>query len=219
VEHVDELIPAHALRSLDLADEQAVEAHLAVCDRCRRQLAEFEAVAASLAYAAPPAAPPPALRDSLLSAIQPVVEAPAVAARPERRSFWSRLALVSAPALAALVLALGIWNLSLRSDLDSTKEQLAAGSVVHLSGVGNVVWKDGQATLYADIGPAPAGKVYEAWVIRGGTPIAAGTFDGGGRTELQLDRAVAGGDTVAVTVEPAPGRDQPTGKPIAAGRL
>src|SRR5205823_78115 len=74
VEHVDELIPAHAIRALDVDDERIVEAHLAVCERCRLQLTEFESVAASLAYAAPPAAPPADLRSRILTAVEPVVE-------------------------------------------------------------------------------------------------------------------------------------------------
>jgi anti-sigma-K factor RskA len=227
VEHVDELIPAHALRSLDPADEQAVEAHLAGCERCRLQLAEFESVAATLAYAAPAAAPPPDLRARVLGAVEPVVEAPPVtleaAASPAQRMAWRwswpRIAAVAAPVFAALALALGIWNISLRNDLDSTKTQLADGSVVHLGNVGNVVAHGGKATLYADLKPAPPGKVYEAWVIRDGKPIPAGAFDGGGRTELDLTAPVKQGDQVAITVEPAPGVDQPTSKPIAAGQV
>ena len=44
-------------------DRRHVEAHLAQCERCRQQLAEYESVAATLAYTAPAAEPPP--RDGL----------------------------------------------------------------------------------------------------------------------------------------------------------
>ena len=48
--------------------------------------------------------------------------------------------------------------------------------------VGSVVaYRDGQATLFGALRPAPAGHVYEAWVLPRGqsVPIAAGTFRGG----------------------------------------
>jgi len=221
VEHVDELIPAHAIRALDADDERIVEEHLSGCERCRLQLAEFESVAASLAYAAPPAAPPPDLRSRILTAVEPVVEAPAVAeptpSRAPRRSRWPRIAQVAAPVLAAIAVALGLWNISLRNDLNGTRGQLAGGTVVHLASVGNVVTQDGRSTLYADLRPAPEGKTYQAWVIRAGRPLPAGTF-GGGRTELNLSQHVVRGDILAVTIEPAGGSSKPTTKPIASGR-
>jgi anti-sigma-K factor RskA len=221
VEHVDELIPAHAIRALDADDERMVEEHVAGCERCRRQLAEFESVAASLAYAAPPAAPPPDLRSRILAAVEPVVEVPTAAEptppRRRRRSWWPRTAQVAAPVLAAIAVALALWNVSLRNDLSDTRDQLAGGTIVHLANVGNVVTRDGRATLYSDLSPAPEGKTYQAWVIRAGTPLPAGTF-AGGRTELHLSQPVVRGDTLAVTIEPAGGSPQPTTKPIASGR-
>src|SRR6185437_3100495 len=61
-----------------------VALHVAECDGCRRQLREAEALAASLAYAVPAAAPPPDLRDRVLAAAEPVV-AVVVAADLRRR--------------------------------------------------------------------------------------------------------------------------------------
>ena len=105
MEHVDELIPAHALRILEGEDERIVVAHLAECERCRSQLTDYEQVAASLAYAAPRAVPPPELRDRVLGSIRPVVgcgkwigstnrPVPAASARNFRRDcaacFWSQ---------------------------------------------------------------------------------------------------------------------------------
>ena len=91
MEHVDELIPAHALRALDPDDERAVAAHLEICERCRLALRDFEGVAAALAYASPSLQPPPELRDRVLGAIEPVVvPQPAGPAAPARgRERWS----------------------------------------------------------------------------------------------------------------------------------
>ena len=61
-----EMIPAHALSALDAADEGALNAHLAECGECRRDLAEWEATAASLALSADPMEPSPELREQIL---------------------------------------------------------------------------------------------------------------------------------------------------------
>jgi anti-sigma-K factor RskA len=226
VEHVDELIAGQALYALPPADEERVALHVAECDRCRRQLREAEALAASLAYAVPAADPPPDLRDRVLAAVEPVVEAapvrPAAPARtlprrPRTWTWWPRVAAVAVPALAAAVVGLAIWNVSLQDDLSGLHSQLFHGRAGNLRGVGNVVVKsDGNATLYASIKRAPAGKTYEAWVIRGKVALPAGIFAGGGTVNLKLTRDAHPGDVIAVTIEPAGGTRTPTGKPIAA---
>lgn len=65
-----ELIPAHALSALDAADERALNEHLAECAECRRDLAEWEATAASLALSAKPMEPSPQVREKLLTQIR-----------------------------------------------------------------------------------------------------------------------------------------------------
>jgi anti-sigma-K factor RskA len=224
VEHVDELIAGQALYALSPEDEERVALHVAECDRCRRQLREAEAVAASLAYAVPAAAPPPDLRDRVLAAVEPVVEAgrppearPQPAPRSRTRSWWPRFAAVAVPALAAAVVGLVIWNVSLHGDLSGLRSELSHGRTGHLRGVGNVVVKsDGNATLYASIRPAPPGKTYEAWVIRGKVALPAGLFRGGGSVNLKLSQAARPGDVIAVKIEPAGGTKKPTTTPIAA---
>jgi anti-sigma-K factor RskA len=226
VEHVDELIAGQALYALSATDEERVALHVAECDRCRRQLREAEALAASLAYGVPAAEPPPDLRDRVLAAVAPVVEAaparpPGAHVEPSRRrrawSWWPRFAAVAVPALAAAVVGLAIWNVSLHGDLSGLHSQLFHGTAGNLRGVGNVVVKsDGNATLYASIRPAPAGKTYEAWVIRGKVALPAGLFQGGGTVNLRLSQDARPGDVIAVTVEPAGGTRKPTTTPIAA---
>jgi anti-sigma-K factor RskA len=225
MEHVDELIAGQALHALSPADEERVALHVAECEQCRRRLREIEALAASLAYAAPAVAPPPDLRDRVLAAaIEPVVATAPVAARatagPARRRAWSawwpRLAAGAVPALAAAVVGLVVWNVSLRNDLSTVRNPLYTGTVGNLHGVGNVVVNDqGRATLYAHVARLPAGRTYEAWVIRGKVALPAGLFQGGGTVTLKLTQAARPGDVIAVTVEPAGGTRKPTTPPIA----
>jgi anti-sigma-K factor RskA len=223
VEHVDELIYGQAVHALSSDEEEQVALHVAECDRCRRQLREAEAVAASLAYAVPAVAPPPDLRDRVLAAVEPVVEAPPTGQhvteplrRPSRPAWWPRFSAVAVPVMAAAIIGMLVWNVSLRGDLSSLRGQLYHDSAGNLSGVGNVIVSpDGQATLFASVGEAPAGKTYEAWVIRGKVALPAGLFQGGGTLKLTLTRPAKPGDVIAITVEPAGGTKAPTTTPIA----
>jgi anti-sigma-K factor RskA len=225
VEHVDELIYGQALHALSSDEEEHVALHVAECERCRRQLREAEAVAASLAYAAPAVEPPPDLRARVLAAVEPVVEAaPATAPVPRRApgrfAWWPRFAVVAVPALAAVVIGMLVWNVSLRGDLSSLHGQLSHGTAGNLSGVGNVVVNtNGQATLFASLRQAPAGKTYEAWVIQGKVALPAGIFQGGGTLKLTLTKPAKPGDVIAITVEPAGGTKAPTTTPIAAHKI
>jgi anti-sigma-K factor RskA len=225
VEHVDELIAGQALYALSDEDSERVALHAAECERCRRQLREAEAMAASLAYAVPALAPPPDLRDRVLAAVEPVVSAPpAVSAaapaerarRPLRAGWWPRFSVVAMPVLAAAVIGLLVWNFSLRGDLNSLTGNLQRGHAHRLANVGTVITKaGGSSTLYASIARVPAGKTYEAWVIHGKTAVPAGLFEGGGKLILTLTEPAKPGDVIAITIEPAGGTKTPTTNPIA----
>ncbi|HXH82165.1 MAG TPA: anti-sigma factor, partial [Candidatus Tectomicrobia bacterium] len=82
-----------------------------------------------------------------------------------------------------------------------------------------VVAPDGRAVIVLDgLAPAPAGKTYELWVIRGTTPQPAGVFAGGGRSVVPVERRVGKDVVVAVTLERAGGVDAPTTTPLAASQ-
>jgi anti-sigma-K factor RskA len=213
VEHVDELISGYALHGLDAADERLVLEHVETCERCRVQLREMEAVAAALAFAAPQAEPPPELRDRLLEAIGPEVvpSAPPVAPQPRARwPWWPRVSAVAVPVLGLAVIALAVWNISLRGDVKDGDVR----SVAPIANVGSVVsFSGGQATVFGGLKPAPADHTYEAWVIPKGetVPQAAGTFAGGNDMSFTLTRNAAVGDTIVITLEPGTGGSAPKG--------
>jgi anti-sigma-K factor RskA len=214
VEHVDELISGYALHGLDTADERLVLEHVETCERCRVQLREMEAVAAALAFAAPQAEPPPELRDRLLEAIGPeVVPSTSPEAPPQPRarwSWWPRASAVAVPVLGLAVIALAVWNISLRGDVNNGEVR----SVAPIADVGNVVsFSGGQATVVGGLKPAPADHTYEAWVIPKGetVPQAAGTFAGGNDMSFTLTRNASAGDTIVITLEPGTGGSAPKG--------
>jgi hypothetical protein len=214
----DELTAAYALDALDDGEVRAYEEHLAGCEICQSNLAAMSSTAAHLALAAAPADPSPELRDRILDAARaerdPREGDNVVPLRP--RGLRARPALAAAAALAAcLVVGLGVWNVSLRNDLDEAREAQAL-RIVPLATTGGsvVVGPRDQAVLFvSDLERAPADKTYEAWVIHEGTAAPAGVFDGGGGVMVSLEAPVPPGAIVAVTVEDRE-VDQPTRHPF-----
>ncbi|MBD0348527.1 MAG: anti-sigma factor [Thermoleophilia bacterium] len=220
-----ELAAAYALDALDDDDRAAFERHLAACEQCAHEVASFRETAASLAYAVDAPAPPAELRGRILDAAR--ADRPNVVPLPRR---WTLPALGGVAAVAAVAaLALGVWSVSLSSQLDdersareATERALAFAADpdaarTELTGAeGSLVVGEGRsaALVVCRLAEAPGGKTYEAWVIQGGRPQPAGVFDGGaGCRAVPLERPVPAGATVAVTIED--GRvAQPTGEPV-----
>lgn len=72
-----------------------------------------------------------------------------------------------------------------------------------------------------DLAQAPPGKSYQLWVIEDGRPRSAGVLQlgpaGEARHETIADAQLKSGVTIAVTLEPEGGRDQPSGPIVLAG--
>jgi anti-sigma-K factor RskA len=207
---IHELTAAYALDALDAEDERAYVEHLARCERCRNELAELSEVGAALAYAVPPAAPPPALRERILTTAR--AERPNVVPLRPR---WTYPVAAAAAVAACAAIGLGVWAARLHDQLGTARTALHAVTLQGASG-SLVVGGDRQATLVlTDLDRAPAGKTYEAWVIRGGVPAPAGTFaSSGATTVVRLTRPVPAGSVVAVTLERAGGTTKPTTTPV-----
>lgn len=80
----------------------------------------------------------------------------------------------------------------------------------------------GVLLIASNLPPAPAGRIYEMWLIpKGGKPVPAGLFqsdDSGSAVHLR-EGSVDTGVTVAVTLEPESGSEQPTTTPLFAASL
>lgn len=211
-----ELTAGYALDALDPDERSRYEEHLASCERCRAELQGFWQVAGALGRAAGGPAPSPALRERILA--QARSERTNVV--PLRQRFAPR-ALSAVAAVAALVaVALGVWSLALSRELGDANEERAvlgdpnARTISSAGGEANlVVTPTGDAALVVRrLAPAPAGKDYEIWVIADGTPQRAGLFERPG--VAVLSRKVEPGQTVAVTLEPDGGLDEPSGSPL-----
>ena len=212
---IHELTPGYALDALDPDERRAYEEHLDDCERCQEELVAFWQMTESLAVAASGPAPSGGLRERVLAAARAEPQN-VVPFAPRRQRAVPALAAVAAVA-AVVALGVGIWATQVSGDLDDARLALererqaaavladpAARTVALEAGEGRlVVLPDGRAVLVLDdLGAAPAGKTYVAWIVEGDTPVAAGAFPGReDRDVVGLEGTVDEGDVVAVTVE------------------
>jgi anti-sigma-K factor RskA len=224
---IHELSAAYALHALDPDEERTFEEHLALCEECRRYVADFQETAAVMAYELEGPAPPPALRERILERAR--AQQPKVV--PFQRRGWAFPAAATLAVAATIAaVAFGIWAFTLnssltdeRSALDESQQQVAVladanAERIPLEGADGtlVVASDGQAALVVNgLESAGADETYEAWVIEGDQPRPAGLFQSSGdRTVFKLTEPVPEGGVVAVTREPAGGSEQPTSDPL-----
>lgn len=229
--HPHDDLAAYALGALDRAEEQAVRAHLAACEVCRteaRALAETAWTIAETAERTPPASLRAAIvgragRERVAGARgTPLASLAAALRRPTP--------LVVPLALAALLVAALLGYGSVRGDANRYADALAgvaSGRVVALAPTGErndvrgslvLPANGGRPYLILELPAPPAGKTWEAWVLRGERPVAAGISDARGVTILVLTERLAAGDGVAITLEPAGGVSAVTGRLILVGK-
>jgi anti-sigma-K factor RskA len=251
-EELRELAAGYALGALGAEEAAAVEAALPGDADLRREVESFRAVAGAMLTSEPPMAPAHELRGRWLDRARGNGGARAIAERrSETRGAGNVIAIRALGTLlaASLVVAvtLGVQVRDARHELDTAQamiEQrerqlntvLEAENALHVAvlrpaalgetGV-QVYWnvRQKRGMLHAfHLTPAPAGRAYQLWVIRDGTPVSVRVFnsdvDGHALVEqLDLPDSADGVSLVAITVEPASGSPQPTSAPIMAGAL
>lgn len=212
------LAAAFALHALGSDEERAFEEHLAVCERCREELAGLKDAAAGLAYGAAGPPPPPELKERILA--QARRERENVASLPARRRNWTAPFAAAAAIAASVAIGLGVWTATRPGEENAFTRVLAqpGAKVIGMGDRGAVtVAPNGEAALVLSVPPAPSGKTYEAWIMRPGAIKRAGIFRGGqSATVLRIPGTVARGSVIGVTVERAGGVDQPTQQPFVA---
>lgn len=193
--HWEELAVGHAFAALEPEDEEVFLAHRRGCDVCARTLDETTAVAAHLAYAAEPAAPPAALHDAIVDAVRrsgrPVAFPEPVSARPQppgsrlaetaparspRRSGLGSAGLaVGLVAGLVSVIGLGVWNTNLRANV-AVKD----AAIARLEGVGELAGDPATVRVAMTSGTGISGTALvrgaQAYVLLHGLPVnPAGT--------------------------------------------
>jgi anti-sigma-K factor RskA len=252
-------LAAYALGEAEAADE--LLEHLAICPACQRDLRAYVQIARMLPHDAVDVAPPPELRARILAAVeesahpaagkpaQPVPAQRTASASPDapHGPAWGRRLPTLRPAFAfmavVLIVLLG-WNVSLQSQLNTQRTQIAAvrenwqtmivllnDPAVHWYAVAGdtahghfwVAPQSAVGCLVAQELPAlTADQVYQVWLVHRGEHTSAGIFEarnGNGWILVHADEPLANYDTLGVTIEPRGGSDAPTSSPVMLGSI
>ena len=231
-----DLHPLAGLYAVDALDDDQradFEEHLATCDSCTAEVAEFRATTGRLA-AFTVEDPPPPLRQAVLDRIGTTRQAsPVVPVRPRFRRPSARWA---GPVLvAAAVLVVGLLAVNLRSThrtldrqqtltdvltaADARTIPLAGSAPGHLRLVYSPTL--GRSAIVADgVSDVPTDRAYAMWFIGRHGPALAGLFrttDGHGAAVM--DGTPRGYQSLGITVEPADGSARPTTPVLFAGNV
>lgn len=228
--HPTEDLPAYALGALDKDEREVIAVHVKTCATCSRDLAQFEeALFEAAAIGAVNVDPPTDLRTRIVDRHRGA-RVPSASRWGDRVIQFLRNPVPAAVPIALailLIVALGVVGAS-RQQADTSARALAGvadGRVVALAPQKNapdargavVVPRSGDPYVVLQLSTPPTGKTWEAWVIKGQRPIAAGLSGSGGVFTIVLSAPVGAGDVVAVTLEPAAGSSAPTSDPVLAG--
>ena len=232
---------AYALDALEAgAERDRFNRHLNRCQSCTSEVRGFREVATAMAFAAA-AEPPPELRARVLEAAARTRQLPpeiSTHARPRRTRAWVPWVpwLSGAIATASIVVAVlfGFAQAHTQQELNQARAENQAIALVlsapRVRVLSHTTTAGGMATvvLAADrhqlvvitsgLPSLPTGKVYQLWLIGKTKIVSAGLLPAAksGRTAGVLASGVVKGDTLGLTVEPAPGSAQPTTTPILA---
>jgi anti-sigma-K factor RskA len=229
-EHVHEDVGAYLLGALDESERAAFERHLAGCPECRDEVERLRPAAEALPRSVEPLVAPRGLKAAVMQAVEDEGDA-APAARRRRRSFASRLPRLSPAAawgmaavllLAGLAGGFGIGELAQGGSTRVVTAQVKSPALRGASGTLTVPRHGRTAAILHVSGlPNARGRVYQAWVQRGGEVTPQPTFAPGpnGVGEVALPADLHGAKAVLVTREPPGGSRAPSEAPVLEVRL
>jgi len=236
----EELRDQYDLYAIGVADEPVrdeIRGHLARgCEECMLQMKRARELAVLLGASPDATAPSPKLRRRILASV----------GFEQRRFGWAPwLGLATALSLFAAFyfsarerqmadIALTLRDQMRRQTIELTQLNeafsiLGSPSTIEVNfgqGPKGKVYIDrarGVLLIANNLPPAPAGKIYEMWVIpKGSKPVPAGLFQSqsnGSALHLQTGAVDPNLAIVAVTLENEPGAAQPTSTPILTAAL
>ncbi len=223
-ERFEELKEAYALGALPESEKREMEEYLAAHPDLRSEVEELSALSNLLAFAPPEQEPPPALRRSIMSAVEAEAgqrDTGGQSLLQRLRSYLSIQRLALGAAAVALV-ALLSWNVALQMGDGGVQSYRLQGSGPAEEVQAEVIEiEEDRFVLVAENMPSmPEDQTCQIWVIEDGEPKPAGTFrPDDGLAATPVTEPLQGAEAVAVTVEPAGGSDQPTNDPILQTEL
>jgi anti-sigma-K factor RskA len=239
-EHPVDDLAAYALGSLEETERPRVETHVDRCAACAATLQSYQGVIDTLPLALAPAPPPLGAWETIQTAVR---ERRVRRERPARAASlraWLRVA--RWPAVAATIVVLVIWNVTLQREIVRRSPGPAPGPevealsrrpghIVILTGSGQpganariFVAVDGGGHLAVSGLPSiPRERTYQLWFLRAGEPGFSGaTFrvDSQGRAwaKVAVPASLDEVDAIAITEEPSPGSSTPTGQHLLDSR-
>lgn len=223
-----DLVAAYALNALDDEDRVEFEVHLSTCEKCIDELTEMASATSELAGAVA-ASPPDRMKAAVLEAI---ATTPQVASEPEIASAPLPIAprmrfrrwVVALGAAALIVIAVvvsGIFDNGIGLNDVTAAPDSAAVLLAGEIGSARFVYSDSLDTGFfiATVLPAVGEQeTYQLWLIDDTGPAPAGTFrpEDDGSVEFRVERSIAPGQTLGMTIEPAGGSPAPTGEVLLA---
>src|SRR5690349_8412862 len=227
---------SYVLDAISDTEREEFERHLQHCPACEAEVRGMRETAARLALACAVSAPARMEQQVLaatyrtrqlppLSADRPRRALPRRRVRPRRASSRSAFPRSTVTRRVAVLVALGITQLTAQHQLDQTRATAiarvvtapdahvgtartsAGGSVTVVASAAlreAVVSASGMASL-------PPSRVYQVWVMSPSGARSAGLMHG----SSLLASAIRPGDRIGITVEPADGTARPTTTPVA----
>jgi anti-sigma-K factor RskA len=247
-ERFEDLRDAYVLDALPEEERRSFEEYLAAHPEHQAEIDELGAIAGLLAFAPHEQEPPPQLRSRVMEVVEGEA-APRREGRESVFARVAGYIGARGPAFgAAALLLIGLlaWNLLLQGQVEDLQGEVqnAQGRVndlqaqvrdsqqpqtIALKGTWAAQGAEAEVAsineekvvLVADnLPPVPEGQTCQIWVIKGDAPEPSGMFQPGGEeTAAPITTPIKKGDTIAVTVEPAGGSEQPTSDPVLSAKL
>lgn len=248
-ERFEDLKDAYVLDALPEEERRGFEDYLAAHPERQAEIDELGAVAGLLAFSPHEQEPPPELRTRVMEVVEAEAEPRRVRRRSVWASIAYFLSVRSVAFGAAVVLLVGLlsWNLLLRDQMQDlqgqvqseqaqvqdlqaqAQRQVQQGQTIKLAGSWAEQGADAEVAainkkrviLVADNMPSvPDDKTCQIWVINDDVPKPSGLFQpDGNMTATPITNPIKKADTIAVTVEPAGGSEQPTSDIVLSAKL
>jgi hypothetical protein len=222
---------SYVLDAVSDEEREEFDRHLPHCLSCDAEVRGLRETAARLAMAAA-VAPPTRMEQRVLAAAYRIRQLPPLPGdRPRRHARMPRVprrvVTLAAAASVAVAAGLGVTQLTTQHQLRSVQAGNAAIAkvltapdarvrIARTSAGGSVTVVASAALREAVVSTngmaaPPAGRVYQVWVMSGSAARSAGLLHG----STLLAAAVASGDRIGISVEPAGGSRRPTTTPVA----
>lgn len=232
-----DLVAAYALNALGDEERLVFDQHLAECTDCQKELAALQPAVVGLTDDVA-VEPPEAMRAAVLEAIEAtaqlepadVIDHPPVpgkavdfAERRKRRS-WQWAIGIAAAAVLAIVVGVSTLGGNLAVEDITSAPDFAAISLQGEIGDAQFLYSDsldGGVFISTSLPAVSGAETYQLWLIDASGPNPAGTFRpaADGSVEFIVEAAIAPGQTLGMTIEPAGGSPAPTGEILLAEQL